>query len=500
VLLFGIEAGSAATQIIKYRWVRSMTNTHQDNLDFLFHPNSIALVGITTAETWHWTLTFLEGLIETEFDRPLYLVNPKGGELRGHKIYTSLKDVPGNIDYVIGLVNARIAPQLVEECAEKGVRAIHFCTAGFGETGEEQGIKLESELIEIARKKGIRILGPNCMGIYCPKSRMSYSAAFPRESGPVGVISQSGGNSIYLVRQAALRGIRFSKVISYGNARDINESDLLEYLTYDADTKIIALYIEGIKDGRRLRRALEEATREKPVILLKGGATEGGARAAAGHTAALAGSQATWDALCKQLGIISVDSIEEMIDVLVTLMFLPVPRGRNAVLFGAGGGASVLITDEFERRGLRVPPLPPEIVAQIREFTPIAGNILRNPVDYSQAMVNPEGVARTFAILSSWEGADFIVAFIRTGQFTTPRIAEDHVNLLISRFSIKQGLLPKPLAMVLEPSILPNEAEAILAAIRNSISFGLPVYFSFATAANAISLALDHAHKHAKKL
>jgi acyl-CoA synthetase (NDP forming) len=472
---------------------------HQHDLDFLFHPSSIALVGITTAETWHWTLTFLEGLLKIGFNRPLYLVNPKGGEIKGHKIHTSLKDIPGNIDYVIGLVNAQIAPSLVEECAEKGVRAIHFCTAGFSETGEEDRVKLESELVEIARRKGIRILGPNCMGIYCPKSRLSYSPAFPKESGPVGVISQSGGNSIYLVRQAALRGVRFSKVISYGNARDINESDLLEYLANDVDTKIIALYIEGINDGIRFRRAMEAATKEKTVILLKGGATEGGARAAAGHTAALAGTRATWDALCKQLGIISVSSIEDMIDVLVTLMFLPLPRGRNAVLFGAGGGASVLITDEFERRGLTVPPLPREIVAQIREFTPIAGNILRNPVDYSQAMMNPEGVVKTFEILSRWERADFIVAFIRTGQFTTPRISEEHVNSLIGRFSVKQGLLPKPLAMVVEPSILPNEAEAILAAIRSSISFGLPVYFSFATAANAINLVLNHAEKHPEK-
>jgi len=471
----------------------------QHDLDFLFHPNSLALVGITTAKTWHWTLTFLEGLLEIGFDRPLYLVNPKGGEIKGHKVYASLKDVPGNIDYVIGLVNAQIAPRLVEECADKGVRAIHFCTAGFSETGEEERVKLESELAEAARKKGIRIIGPNCMGIYCPQSRLSFSPAFPKESGPVGVISQSGGNSIFLVRQAALRGIRFSKVISYGNACDINENDLLEYLANDVDTRIIALYIEGIKDGKRFRRAMEEATKEKTVILLKGGATEGGARAAAGHTAALAGSRTTWDAFCKQLGIISVSSIEEMIDVLVTLLFLPLPRGRNAVLFGAGGGASVLIADEFENRGLRVPPLPPELIAQIREFTPIAGNILRNPVDYSQAMTNLEGVIKTFSILSKWDGADFIVSFVRTGQFTTSRISEDHLNLLMSRFSIKQGLLPKPVAMVLEPSILPNEAEAILSAIRGCISSGLPVYYSFAAAANAINLVLDHAEKDSKK-
>jgi acyl-CoA synthetase (NDP forming) len=296
-----------------------------------------------------------------------------------------------------------------------------------------------------------------------------------------------------------LRGVRFSKVISYGNACDINESDLLEYLADDIDTKIIALYIEGIKDGKRFRRALEKATKEKTVILLKGGTTEGGARAVAGHTASLAGSLATWDALSKQLGIISVSCVEEMIDVLVTLLFLPLPRGRNALLFGAGGGASVLIADEFENRGLKVPPLPPEMVAQISEFTPIAGNILRNPIDYSQAMFNTESVIKTFGILSRWEGVDFLVMFIRTGQFTASRISDNQLKtLLMTRFPIKQGQFPKPLAMVIEPSIVPQEAEAILGAIHSSISSGLPVYYSFATAATAINLVLNHAEKHSK--
>ncbi len=477
-----------------------MKNIHQHSLEFLFHPNSIALVGITTTEPWHWTRTFLEGLIEFEFDRPIYLVNPKGGEIRSRTVHTSLQDIPGRIDYVIALVNAQIAARLVEECAEKGVRAIHFCTAGFSETGEVERIKLESELVEVARRKGIRIIGPNCMGIYCPESRLSFSPAFPKESGPVGVISQSGGNSIYLVRQGALRGVRFSKVISYGNACDINENDLLEYLVHNVDTKIIALYIEGIKDGKRFRRALEEATKKKTVILLKGGATEGGARAVAGHTAALAGSRATWNALCQQLGIISVSSLEEMIDVLVTLLFLPTPCGRNAVLFGAGGGASVLIADEFESSGLRVPPLPPELIAQIREFTPAAGNILRNPVDYSQAVMNLDGVGKTLDIVSRWEGSDFLVTFVRAGQFPASQISEAQVNFLMSRFALRQGHLPKPLAMVLEPSILPQETEAVLAGIRGCISSGLPVYYSFAAAANAINLVLNHTERQSKKV
>lgn len=481
--------------LTNHRRATGVKNGQRNNLDWLFHPSSVAIVGITTSNPMHWTRTFLDALIESGFDRPLYLINPKGGEIKGHKVYTSLQDVPGNIDHVIGLVNARIAPRMVEECAEKGVRAIHFCTSGFSETGDPDRMRLESELVEAGRKTGIRIIGPNCMGIYCPESRLSFSPAFPNEGGPVGVISQSGGNSVYLVRQGALRGVRFSKVISYGNACDVDENELLEYLVGDPDTKIICLYIEGIKDGRRFRRALEEAARDKTVILLKGGVTEGGARAVAGHTAALAGSRSTWEALCKQLGIISVHSLDEMIDVLVTLLFLPLPGGRNAVLFGLGGGASVLIADEFENRGLRVPALPHEVVAQLQEFTPAAGNILRNPVDYSQNMMDADGTRKAFDIVSRWDGTDFVVTFIRTGQFVLPWLSGDRINMLLGRFWVDRDRLPKPMAMVLEPSILPREAEAIHIAIKECISSRLPVYYSFGAAANAIELVLNHAER-----
>ena len=467
----------------------------QDAVEFehIFYPRGVALIGASTENGYSHSLTNFK-----LWDK-LYLVNPRYSELAGKKCFTSILDIPADIDFVVIAVPARQVPTVLKECIQKGVKAAHVFTAGFSETGIPERIKLENEVRDIAKGK-IRLIGPNCMGIYCPQSRLSFSAAFPREIGPVGVISQSGGNSIYLVRQAALRGVRFSKVISYGNACDINENDLLEYLAGDPDTKIIALYIEGIKDGKRFRRALEEATKEKTVVLLKGGTSEGGARAVAGHTASLAGNQATWDALCKQFGVISVSCIEEMIDVLVTLLFLPAPQGRNALLFGAGGGASVLIADQFEDRGLKVPAIPAEMVDRIREFTPIAGNILRNPVDYSQAMFDTESVLKTFAILSGWQGADFVVMFIRTGQFTASRISDNQLrHLLMSRFPIKQGQFPKPVAMVIEPSIMPEEAKAILSAIQGSVSSGLPVYYSFASAATAINLVLSHAETQSRR-
>ena len=467
-------------------------------LESLFHPGSIALAGITVTNPEHWTRTFLDSLLEFKFEKPIYLVNPKGGEIAGFKVYRRLGDIPSTVDYVISIVPAKASLGLIEECAGKGVKAVHFCTAGFSETGEEEGARLEAELAELARKTGIRVIGPNGMGIYCPESRMSFHLNFPKESGVVGVIGQSGGNTINLVTQATLRGVRFSKVISYGNACDLNESDFLDYLTADNDTEIIAIYIEGVKDGRRFRQALTRAAQEKVVVLLKGGVTEEGAGAVAGHTGALAGSEVTWDALCKQSGVIRVHSLQELADTLVTILFMPTPGGRNVALIGAGGGASVLITDEFGKRGLNVPPLPQEIRERIREFTPAAGNIFRNPIDYSQNMVDTEKLARTVGIVSRWDGIDFLIGFM------TPSIATPTLRRLM--LAMLDGMLEgrregaKPMAIVIEPSISPEQEQEIFPLIQKCVSAGLPVFYSFAAAAAAISLVLGYHERRTGRL
>jgi len=459
-------------------------------LEPIFHPRSIALAGITLANPEHWTRTFLESLIAIGFPGTIYLVNPKGGEIDGLRVYRRLEDIPDTVDYAISTVPAREALGLMKACADKGVKAVHFCTAGFKETGEEEGVRLEAELAELSRITRIRIIGPNCMGVYCPESRLSFNSSFPKESGPVGLICQSGGNATNLVNQAAWRGVRFSKVISYGNACDLEESDFLEYFATDPDTKVVALYVEGVKNGGRFRRALRRVASEKVVILLKGGITEGGARTVAGHTGALAGSEVVWNSLCKQLGVIRVYTMEEMADILVTLLFMPLPKGRRSALVGAGGGASVLISDEFEKRGLVVPPLPREVRNRIREFTPLTGNILQNPIDYSQGVREFDKSVRTVGIIAQWEGIDFLVGFLRPG------VAPPGSNSML--FDVLNPILEvrktcsKPMAIVLEPSILPEEAEAIFAVIQKCVSLGLPVYYSFAAAANSISLLLSY--------
>ena len=469
-----------------------MNHSYED-LDVIFRPRSVALVGITTANPQHWTRGFLEGYLALDFPShgKFYLVNPKGGVVEGCQVYRSIQDIPDTLDFVVGLVPSRSAPQMVKDAAAKGARCVHFCTAGFSEIDDEEGKRLESELIRAAREHHVRIIGPNCLGIYCPEARMSFSKLFPSESGPVGFISQSGGNSNYLIRQAALRGVRFSKVISFGNACDLNESDFLEYLADDPATTVIAMYLEGIKDAARFRRALQYAAEKKTVVLLKGGTTPAGTRAVMGHTASLAGNRSIWESLCRQMGVIQVQNLDELTDVLVTRTLFPTPGGRRALLFGAGGGSSVIVADEFEKRGVVLPQLPKRVIGELRAFSQAAGNFFNNPIDYSQSMLEPSNVKRTLEILMGWGQFDFMVSFLVPTQSTG-------VGVPRGLFLTLDGI-PKPVAVVIPTSIIPSETGRIYDAVQHYAAGGYPVYFSFAGAANAINLVLTHYERQAAR-
>ena len=307
-------------------------------------------------------------LINAGFKGKIYPVNPNGGEVSGLKIYPGFKDIPGKVDYVLSSIPAKHSLQLVEDCAGKGTRAIHFFTSGFGELDEDEGRELEAKLVEAATKNGIRLIGPNCMGIYCPAAGLSFGRDFPKKSGPLSLIAQSGGNTVRCIWEATTRDIYFSKVISYGNAADLDETDLLEYLATDPETKIIAAYIEGVKDGMRFAKALKKACRAKPVIIFKAGATEIGTRTAASHTGAMTGSNRIWNALLVQAGAIQVNSIEEIFDVALLLLRRSLPGGKNVAIIGTGGGSSVKDADDCSNAGLTIPSLPDRVKQRLREI------------------------------------------------------------------------------------------------------------------------------------
>ncbi|MFN8618633.1 MAG: CoA-binding protein [Dehalococcoidia bacterium] len=364
-------------------------------LEFVFNPRSIAIAGVSAKEgTGFGGGGFVSSLQEIGFRGPIYLIHPTAPAIRGIKCYHSLADIPDSVDYVISSVNARFVPQLLEDCIAKGVRVLHLFTAGFTETGDAERAKMEQAVVARARQAGIRLIGPNCMGLYVPESRLAMMQGQIAEAGPVGMVSQSGMNAGEFVRYATPRGIRCSKVISFGNGADLKAADFFEYLADDPKTEIIVAYLEGIQDGPRLAQAIRRAGHKKPVAILKSGRTEAGSRAANSHTASLAGSLQIFDALCKQAGAIRVESLEELVDTAVAFRFIKRLAGPRIVVVGGGGGASVLAADDLNAAGLELPPLLPETQEALAKVTHEAGTSIRNPID-TTSLWEDEGFAAT---------------------------------------------------------------------------------------------------------
>ena len=378
------------------------------SLDYLFHPRSVAVVGASTSDG---PGSFVGACKEMGFAGDLYPVNPKAVEIAGLKCYPRLTEIPGDVDHVISSVPLRFVEQLVEDAGAKHVKVIHFFTAGFSETGDADAAALEVRVLARARELGMRVIGPNCMGLYAPKGGLSFMPSLPRDHGPVALLSQSGANAGEFCRTGAVRGLRFSKVVSYGNGADIRESELLEYAAEDPETEVIACYIEGLRDGAHFMRALRKAAAAKPVVILKGGRTEEGTRAVNSHTGSLAGSLQIFDAAVRQAGAIRVDRMEELVDQTVAFRYLKSLPGPRAGIVGGGGGYSVLASDEIGASGLTMPALPAEIQQKLHDFTPTAGTSVRNPVDTSVGW-GPEGLKPmldTIRIVAESPNIDYIL-------------------------------------------------------------------------------------------
>ena len=350
-------------------------------MEEIFNPKSVAVIGASKADT------FTQSLVETKVKEKLFLVNPKYEEVHGVRCYRNILDIPQDIGYAIISVPAPQVPKVLDECIQKGVKVAHIYSSGFSETGLEEREELEKGIKEKARGK-IRLIGPNCMGIYCPKSGLSFTPRASSESGPVGLVCQSGTFVTHFVEVGKDRNIGFSKAISYGNEVDLDCSDFLEFLAEDPDTKVIAFYVEGARDGRRLRNALDRVAKVKPVIVLKGGVTGDGSRAAFSHTGALAGSPELWEALFRQTGTIQVESFEELMDTVYAYLCLPIPKGNGISIISPSGGYAVVDTDTCVKIGFNLPQFKPETMAELRRIVPIAGTSIKNPLDAWQSFLS----------------------------------------------------------------------------------------------------------------
>ncbi|UCH50734.1 MAG: CoA-binding protein, partial [Chloroflexota bacterium] len=441
---------------------------------------------------------YLRALVECKFNGPIYGINPKGGEFRGRKLYPSVKDVPGPLDYVICCIPAPAVPQLIRDCADKGVKAVQFFTSGFSENGTEEGRRLEAEVCHIARQGGVRLVGPNCMGVYSPKSGLSFSPDYPTESGPVSFLCQSGGNAIYFIRHGAQRGVRFSKVISFGNAADINENELLEYFTDDPETGIITAYIEGFKDGRRFSKALRKAAKVKPVVVMKGGRTEAGARAVASHTGVLAGSTRIWEGLLRQAGVIPVANLEELGDILVTFLYLPVPHGRRLAVLDVGGGAAVLATDVYVSAGLDLPRLSEELRRKVRGFLDpdAAGLSVNNPLDLGGQFFNTIGTYPIMKMLFDDGGIDIIAFHLHLSIHPPfPSLPGEFAFVLLDNAIKVYNETGKPMIVVIDQVTNVESWETAIALRERCKQARIPVYLSVQAAATALERFINYHEK-----
>lgn len=450
-----------------------MDSATKASLDRMFFPRGLALVG-ASGTPGKMGAIFTEGIVRMGY-RPLYPVNPREKEILGLRAYPSVSAIEGVVDLAIVLLPAAAVRQTVEECAKKGVAGAVIFSAGFGELGAE-GRRHQDEILAIARAAGMKLIGPNGLGFYCPASKI---VSFPKvlmekveaPCGPVGAISQSGSFLDNLTIIGTAKGLGFSKLVSSGNECDLTAIDFLEYLGQDDDTGLIVSYLEGVRDGARFLAAAREISRRKPVIVWKVGRTERGARAAASHTGSLAGSWNVWEGVLRQAGIVTVRSQEELVDNLLAFYHLPAPRGRGVAIVSGPGGIAVGAADACADMGLQVVDLSPETRQELASLVPGVGSSVNNPVDLGPSvLVTPVIAAQAARILAADPQVDNLLVI----GTDTPGFREGLAELA--------GTLGKPLvvAMTSLPEHIPEEYNYLAAR-------GFPVYADASRAARSLA-------------
>ncbi|MDP3879134.1 MAG: CoA-binding protein [Dehalococcoidales bacterium] len=454
-------------------------------LDRAFNPRCVVVVGDNHRSDFRWLRS------QSSFKGKLYSVQvaPEeiaGIEALGVKNYASIREVPEPVDLVIVSVPRAVAPAVLEDCITKDAAAAFFFTSGFAETDTEEGIRLERLLKERAEQANFHLIGPNCMGIFNPAVGIKQSRdQYTGPPGPVGFISQSGTMANNFSREMQFQGLGVSKSVSFGNGIVLDSADYLEYLGRDADTRIIAMYLEGVKDGRRFLKVLKEVAARKPVVILKGGRTEEGGRAIASHTGSLAVPRAIWDAAVKQCRAINVASMEELTDTVKALWFLSPVSGEKVAIAGGSGGQSVAIADVFAEAGLKVPLLTGQSYDELATFFSLIGGSYRNPVDTGNT--NRKEIKRILEILERDANIDNLVLLV-TVRFGTPDQIETHINAAID---IRRKT-PKPVIAIISYSSSAEEVTQAGNVIHQFQEGGVPAFVALDRGAKALKNTLDY--------
>ncbi|MEX2452281.1 MAG: CoA-binding protein [Rhodospirillales bacterium] len=456
----------------------------------LFIPKTVAIVGASSSSETIGN-TFLRRIKEFGFKGDIYPIHPKADEIDGYKAYPSLADTPKPVDYAYIAVGAAGVAKVIAS-AKGRLKFAQVISSGFGEVAE--GVSLQQDLLAAARANNCRVLGPNCLGLYSPRGGITFVEASSAETGTVGVISQSGGLGTDIVTRGQRRGVAFSGVVSIGNCADLGPTELFEFYLADPQTKVIGAYLEQVRDGRRFFEALRAAKAKKPVVILKGGRTEQGSRAAASHTGALAGNESVWLALSKQTGCVLVDTLDEFIDTLLAFQNLEPRDDRPSdriMLFGNGGGTSVLASDFYARRGLSMPPFDSKSVAALRALNLPPGTSIDNPVDAPVGTLRQgEGAIaeKIMDAIYAYSKPDALVMHLNMAAFrgrTPPSVME---NLLKAAFRIQERYPGQAHFLLALRSEGDPETEEIKRHFRRiALDAGVPVFDELSNAAIALA-------------
>ena len=378
-------------------------------LDFrrLFDPRHIAVVGASPNHV-RGRYDYIDWHARAGFAGTLYPVNPRYGEVKGLRCYPTLKDIPGEVDIVITMIPAERTVDLLQDTPAGKVHFLVVIASGFSEIGEEER---ERELVAVARAKGIRVIGPNCLGIYSRKKRLVQipDQPFGSDSGEIAVVGQSGGLSVNMVRGFINSGVSVNCGVAVGNQSDLCTEDFFEWFDADDDIKIITAYVEDLKRGPEFAGMSREMSPRKPIIVWKGGVTPEGSQAAASHTGALAVPKGVWEGMVHQTGILPADNAFDIVNLSRALLWERLPRGPGVGLISPGGGTSVIMTDSSVKGGLEVPVLFPSTREELSKFIAKVNTIIDNPVDLGAASYLPGTVSDT---LSTMAGDDGIQSFI----------------------------------------------------------------------------------------
>jgi len=453
------------------------------NLDAVFNPGSIAVIG-ASKEPNKIGHVIVKNFIDGGFAGEIYPINPSAGEILGLRAYKSVLEIKEKVDSAVIAVPAAAVAPVLEECGKKGIRGVVLITGGFSEVGH---IDEEKKIAEIANRYDIALIGPNCMGVITPSSRVDsvflpiYKLGRPRV-GNISFISQSGAVGGCIVDLAARAGIGMSKFISYGNAAVIDECDLLEYLSHDEDTKIIVAYLEGVKDGKRFLKTAKKITQKKPIVVIKAGKSASGAEAARSHTGSLAGSAEAYSAAFKQANIIEAQTLEQLFD-FAKIFDQVLPAGRRIGIITNGGGMGVLATDSLEEEGLKLSYLSDDTQKSLRASLPPYANV-RNPLDIIGDADSHRYEIAINAMMKD-ENVDVILLII---LFQTAGIDSSVVNIAIRASDLRK----KPIIGVCTGGEYTEMHKRILE------SYGVPTYASPTSAMRSIARFIKYSEHYSK--